>query len=305
MILTVSLSPAWQRTLFFKSFHPGDVNRASRVLESAAGKGVNVARVVSTLGLPTCLLTVAGGQRGTLFRNALKTEHIRALVIPVKGETRLCETLLTPDGATEVVEEALPLCRREQAAFISAFSPAVKRASLVVLSGSVPRSCGNEFMARLALICNKQNVPVVADTQGPQLLHLMTARPALVKINRDELAAATGQVNLKRGARELINNGAGRIVISDGPGAVTAFSDDQVWSVTPPRIRVVNPIGSGDAMMAGIAVGLAHGKTFGESLNLGVACGTANALTEIPGRVNIREANRLLRSLNPAVTRRV
>lgn len=298
MILTVSLSPAWQRTLLFKDFHEGHVNRAIRVIESAAGKGVNVARVVNTLGLPVCLLTVAGGQRGRLFRHELVSEGISTHVVSIKGETRLCQTIVTSGAVTEVVEESAELSHREQSAFLTAFTSAVKRASMVVLSGSVPHSCGDSFMAELAGIGNRWGVPVMADTQRVQLLRLMKARPVLVKINREELAAATGQGSLKRGAHELMKLGANSVVISDGARAVTVFSGGGNWKILPPRIKALNPIGSGDAMMAGIAAGLAQGQSLDAAVNLGVACGASNALTETPGAVNLRTIKRLMRAFN-------
>ena len=47
----------------------------------------------------------------------------------------------------------------------------------------------------------------------------------------------------------------------------------------PPRIRALNPIGSGDAVTAGIAYGILKGKDIAEGMRLGLACGAANALT--------------------------
>ncbi|MEI8352271.1 MAG: 1-phosphofructokinase family hexose kinase [bacterium] len=299
MILIISLSPAWQRTLFFDTFLPGKVNRATRVIESASGKGVNVARVLNTLGVPVCLLTVAGGHRGKLFQQALNTEDLGAHVLAIKGETRLCQTLITPGLITEVVEEAAGLSPREMRTFLACFTSAVKRASLVVLSGSVPKTCGNDVLARLARISRTQGVPVLADTQGAPLLNLVKEQPDLVKINRAELGEASGQATLAGGARELMRRGAGLVVISDGARAVTAFAGGKCWKVIPPAITAVNPIGSGDAMLAGLAAGMATGQVLTSALELGIACGAANALTEMPGGVKIKDVKRLMRTFKP------
>src|SRR5207249_1617308 len=102
MILVVGLSPAWQRTLVFEDFIPGKVNRATRVSEMASGKGVNVARVASILGAPVRLLTVAGGTRGRLLKAQLAIQGLDARIVPVKAETRICQTLLTPKGTMEL-----------------------------------------------------------------------------------------------------------------------------------------------------------------------------------------------------------
>lgn len=142
MILVVGLSACWQRTLFFDGFHPGEVNRARRIVETASGKGVNVARVLTTLGAKARVLTVAGGRRGELFRRALRADDVGARIVPVRGETRLCQTLVGGGGVTEVVEESVALRPSEVKAVFAAFAAELQRAEMLVLSGTVPRGCG-------------------------------------------------------------------------------------------------------------------------------------------------------------------
>lgn len=295
MILVVGLSSAWQRTLFFGSFHPGSVNRATRVLETASGKGVNVARVASALGEETLLLTTAGGQRGRLFCKALRQARLPAVTISSRGETRLCQTLIAPGLVTELVEEAPALSPREVAAVQSAYNRALGKASLVILSGTLPKGCGDDFYAELARLATRRNIPVLVDAQKTTLRHVVRQRPILVKINAAELAEATGIRSLSKGMRELNKMGAGLIVVSRGAKATIAFDGKRTWRVTPPGIKAVNPIGSGDAMMAGIATGLMRGISLADALRLGIACGAANALTETSGVVRTKDVKRLLR----------
>ena len=117
MILVVGLSPAWQRTLEFDSLRLGEVNRAKRVSETASGKGVNVARVARQLGAKVRLLTIAGGHRGKLLARELPG----ARIVPVRAETRICQTILA-GRATELVEEAGPLQRDEVDRVLRAFA---------------------------------------------------------------------------------------------------------------------------------------------------------------------------------------
>lgn len=289
MILVVGLSSVWQRTLFFPGFVAGEVNRAARVLETASGKGVNVARVATQLGARARVLTTAGGIRGEGFQKALQADGVPATVVPVSGETRLCQTLIGLTGSspliTEIVEETPPLTPGEIQAVLSAYSRALRRAKMVVLSGTVPRGCGDDFYAQLAHQAKRYDIPVLVDTQRAQLLQAVRERPSLVKINRSELAAATGKKSIVSGVRELQKRGAIRIIISQGAKASLAFDGTAKWQAVPPGIQVVNPIGSGDAMMAGIAVALSQGKSLPGALHHGIACGAANALAETPGMI--------------------
>jgi tagatose 6-phosphate kinase len=299
MILVVCLSSSWQRTLFFREFSPGEVNRATHGLETASGKGVNVARVVMQLGAKVRVLTTAGGARGRLFRKALKADRVPATIISTAGETRLCQTLIGRSNGpspliTEIVEESPALSPSEITAFLSAYSRALRQASLVVLIGTVPKGCGTGFYAKLTRQANQLNLPVLMDAQRDLLIQAIRERPSLVKINRAELAEATGTPNLARGIKELVKWGAKRIVITQGSKPAIAFDGKDSWKITPPKINVVNSTGCGDAMMAGIAVGLMRGKTLNEALQLGVVCGTANSLTETAGVIRRSDVNRLL-----------
>jgi tagatose 6-phosphate kinase len=291
MILVVSLSPAWQRTLQLKQVVLGKVNRAIHVSEMASGKGVNVARVAAILGAEVRLLTVAGGVRGRLLKAQLQRQRFGTRVVSVEAETRICQTLLGNGRATELVEEAGALHASEVQEVLRAFAAEVRKAKLVVLTGTVPKGCGDGFYARLVDESRRRSVPVLIDAQKAQLQNALKERPFLVKINRDELAAVT----YVRGARWT--------VITDGAKAihVTDRLSKRPLIIKPPRVNAKNPIGSGDAMLAGIAVDLLKGKSMVEAVRLGVACGAANAMTLEPGFVRLSDVKRLYSTLNKRV----
>jgi tagatose 6-phosphate kinase len=300
MILVVGLSPAWQRTLRFEELVPGKVNRATHVDETASGKGVNVARVAAILGADVRLLTVAGGARGRLLRAKLEQQPFGTCIVRVKAETRICQTLLGGNGATELVEESAALTSVEVRNVRRAFGAEARKAKLVVLTGTVPEGCGDDFYARLVAEAQRLGVPVLIDAQKAQLRNALKRRPFLVKINRDELAAARRtnceqKSALARALRKLVNEGPQHAVITDGAKSVYA-SEKPGRTVTmwkPPCVKTKNPIGSGDAMMAGIAVGLERGEAIAEAVRLGIACGTANAMTVEPGFLRLADVKRL------------
>jgi fructose-1-phosphate kinase PfkB-like protein len=60
-------------------------------------------------------------------------------------------------------------------------------------------------------------------------------------------------------------------------------------------VKAVNPIGSGDAMLAGMAAALLQGVSMSEAIRWGVACGAANAMTTQPGNVRLADVRGLLR----------
>ena len=72
MILSVGGTPAMQRTLRFESLAPGGVNRAYEAHVTAAGKAVNVAQTVATLGGEALLVTFLGGDPGRFISRELE-----------------------------------------------------------------------------------------------------------------------------------------------------------------------------------------------------------------------------------------
>lgn len=278
----VGLSPAWQRTLTFESFRPGQVNRARGVTETASGKGVNVARVAMQLGANVRLLTVAGGARGDLLAESLKAQRVNARVIRVKAETRSCQTLLSGGSATELVEEAGRLSKHEVAKVWICVATELRRARLVVLTGTVPPGCGSDFYGRVVREARRVGVPALVDAQGVQLKNAARAKPAVIRVNRDEFEAVPGIL-------------AEWIVVSDGAKRMTVMHGHDSIHLAPPRIRAVNPVGSGDAMLAGIACMVGRGKTILEAVRFGMACGAANAMSLTAGVIKSRDAAALLR----------
>jgi tagatose 6-phosphate kinase len=291
MILVVSLSPAWQRTLQLEQVVLGKVNRATHVSETASGKGVNVARVAAILGAGVRLLTVAGGVRGRLLKGQLQRQRIGARIVSVGAETRICQTLLGSGVATELVEEAGALHASEVEEVLRAFAMEVRKAQLVVLTGTVPKGCGDGFYAHLVDESQRRGARVLIDAQKAQLLNALKRRPFLVKINRDELAAVT---HVHGAQWAVITDGAKAIQVSDP-------SSKRPLIIRPPCVKAKNPIGSGDAMLAGIAVGLTKGNAMLEAVRLGVACGAANAMTIESGFVRPSDVKRLYSTLNKHV----
>ena len=309
MILVVGLSPAWQRTLQFEKLIPGKVNRAKRVCETASGKGVNVARVASILGAKIRLLTVAGGHRGKLLENSLRENGIGTRLIHVESETRICQKLLARNTATEFVEEAKPLSAAEVKNVMRAFAAEVQQADLVVLTGTIPRGCGNDFYARLVDESRRHGVRVLIDAQAAQLRDALRRRPFLVRVNRDELLVATrvgcdGKPGILRALGKLMRDGPQWAVISDGARSVYVGErpGKRILTLKPPHVQVKNTIGSGDAMMAGIATGLSRGRSVLNAVRLGIACGAANAMTLEPGFVRLSDVRRLCWTRNKRVS---
>lgn len=282
----------------------GEVNRSLSVTWSAAGKGTNVSRVLGTLGARSILMSFCGGETGRVWLDNLPGKFMDSEVLRTRSATRVCQTLIDQSAGeiTELVREATLPTRAEWTRLFRRFEARLRRVRLVVLAGALMPGAPGTVYRDLARLARKHGVPVVIDSQKTALVRSLPDRPLLVKLNVHELENTLGrslrsEKQIIAGARRLIDRGAQQAVVTHGAKGAWLVLPDRVWQFTPPHIRALNPIGSGDAVTAGIAYGIVKGWDIVESVRIGIACGAANALTLTPGDVDLRTIRKLVRKI--------
>jgi 1-phosphofructokinase len=286
MIVTVTLNPSLDERVCLRTLRLGELNRASCFERYPGGKGINVARVAHELRAKTLAVAIAGGSDGDILSRLLDERRIAQQFIHVKGSTRNnyqldCEepkqlTQINTPGPT-VPASALAKVSRMLVGFGS-------RASAVVLSGSLPPGAPAATYASLIRRLSRLNIPTVLDSSGEALRQGLLAKPWLIKPNRQEAEELLGRplsssAEVIDAARHLAATQASIVVISLGPdGAVLATRTDTVIAETP-KIKVGSTVGAGDSLGAGFLIAWFKTKSLIEAFRLGVACGTATAMT--------------------------
>lgn len=305
MILCLGTTPTVQRSLVFDRVTPDAVNRAREAYDYASGKSVNVARVVRTLGEEALAIGFAGGDRGAFLLRELACEGVRHDFVHVSAETRLCTTVIDRANgtATELVEEH---ARVEPPAawddLYARFDAALPRASVCVLSGSLPPGAPQDVYARCVARAAVAGCRTLLDARGEPLRQALRQPGFVVKLNRDELAETAGRPlpddPALRAAMASARPEAGAVIVTLGAGGAVAFDGTAFSRVVSPKVDAVSAVGSGDAFAAGVAVGLSRGRTLAQACAVGAACGAANALTALAA--HLREDD--LRALLPGVS---
>jgi tagatose 6-phosphate kinase len=300
MILCLGTTPSMQRVMVFDSLIIDAVNRTAQVHEGAAGKSVNTAKVLAALGERVVATGFLGGDRGEFIRETLERQGVDAEFVSVQPRTRLCVTVIdsAANTHTELVEESSPVDVRRYGDLGVLFDKLLVHATGVALSGTLTKGGPPEFYHECVLHAHRRGVISVLDAQGAPLMHALAAKPTVVKPNRAELAATLGVTlastqDAMTAMRQLVEKGAGGVVITMGRDGALAFDGTKGWRVTGPTLRAVNPIGSGDAFTAGLISAMLRGTPLAESCRLGAACGAANALTLLAGQVDPAEVRRI------------
>jgi len=294
-ILCCGFFPALQRTIEYKAFRPYEVNRARKVSVTASGKATNTARVLSQLGANPLMLSFAGGGNGDTVRELLEQEQLPCRWIETKAETRICQTLLSDhsDPCTELVENSPPLSASEWKTFVKTFAQLQGDFDRIVFSGNLPPHAPQNIYAELLSLTDGRKVLV--DSYGPPLLATLEHRPAVVKINAEELGMTIKESGSPEDlARELIAQGAGAVGITAGKELAQLVTPEANHLFSIPKIKALNPIGSGDSVSAGTAFALTKGTSLVEAFVFGLACGTSNAMNLEPGIVKLDQIASLI-----------
>ena len=298
-ILVVGLSPTLQRTLSFDELHKNEVNRAWQCRVTAGGKGVNVARILGQLKESVQLLTLLGGHTGQMVMDDLVNNKISYQAISTDSNTRICMTLLENDNSvTELVEESEPVTVTAVSHTKQFYKSILTQSEFVILSGTVPSGYPETIYKYMVELASKNKIPVLVDGCGQLLRSALPEKPFLVKPNKEELEKTLSRKiesdeALLRAMKQLGEEGAQNVLITDGTPQAVLLSDQGFFKVSGPNLKVINPIGSGDAIAAGIAAGLSNKKSFEDSVCYGIACGAANVLTEVAGYVEPGEVENL------------
>ncbi|MBI2946075.1 MAG: hexose kinase [Verrucomicrobia bacterium] len=305
MILCLGTTPAVQHVMIFRKLALDAVNRAVRTLDGAAGKSINVAKVLHALGEHPVATGFLGGDRREYLRGFLETRGIESEFVEVGTRTRQCVTLIDEScgTVTELVEESGPVAAADFEKLLEVIDRRIRGCRALVMSGTLAPGGLFDLYFHCTRLATEAGALSVVDAQGTVLIEALKAKPGLVKPNRAELAATVGrklenEAAVMQTMKELCERGAQRVIVTAGKEPALAFDGRSFWRIPAPRIKPVNPIGSGDAFTAGLVSRLVRGDDLGEACRWASAAGAANALTLLAGEVNREDVERLAREVN-------
>jgi tagatose 6-phosphate kinase len=286
MIAVICLHPAIDRTLELPMpLEVGGLNRATVLGERAGGKGINVASVLTTLGAKTCVILPQAGMNGRRLEQLLQKQNISSFKISVLGETRECQAMLYPGFMPTEVVESGPRLEPADMGRLEALIPDL--ASWLILSGSLaPGLTAQEFGAWVGKLSRRFRV--VVDTSGEALRAAIENGAYLIKPNSSEL----GQLGMN--AMQIFERFGTRVLHSRGSDGLFYTGPEGQFFQEPHQIEVINPVGAGDATLAGFIDGFERLDSINDSLRFANACGAAACLEPVAGMVRVDRVQSLL-----------
>ena len=291
-VLVVSLNLALDHICVVSERAPTTgVFRAEHELLSAGGKGVNVARSLGLLDVPTKVIGFCAGATGQMVTDLASGEGITVQPVLVPGDTRIATVLVFGDPERYlVVNPPGPTVGEESWRSLEALAVNCMTADqpeAVICTGSLPPGTPGDAYYRILHQARRRGIIAVVDARGDALRAALAAQPDLVKVNLDEareISTLGGHSEPAQIARELAESGASSVVITAGADRVVGLTSESLVCVSPPRARVRNAIGAGDTLLGGMVAAMVANQPFARALAAGVAAGTASVEELQPGR---------------------
>lgn len=258
--------------------------RARQTWYHPGGNGINIARALIELGVPTNCCSIIAGESGdllmTLLGDSLGDRHKS---FRVDGETRLNTTIMqqSPPGQYEITSVG-PEVPADALANVCDCFVNVADKGIAVLSGLLPPGAPENTYRELIERINQQGGKAVVDAHGEPLLQALEAKPWLVRLNHYVL-----EITMKRRmdtreqvaevARTIQQQGVEYVCITLGDKGAVLIDADNSYYCEAPKIHKQSTVGCGDSLVSGLIATALRQETPQQMLRFGVICGSATA----------------------------
>jgi len=255
------------------------------------GGPFNVARALARLGQHSVFFSgVSGDAFGTILRNALVTDGVQ-LAEPTPSAKPSTLAIVDLTGPTPSYFFHL----NNTAAFATELTPTL--ATFQGLSGVTglyfgtlglsvePMASTGEALIGAAsdetlVVLDPNCRPSAIDDPAGYRARLLRLFPRtdIVKVSTEDLDYLALGDTYDVGARAILAAGASCVVVTDGPGQVHVYFNDEVRTLTVPTIEAVDTVGAGDSLVGGLmAWFLGQGYTRSDLANHDLVCEAVSA----------------------------
>ena len=308
MIITVTLNTAVDKTLAVPNFRLGRRHRTVDQTTMPGGKGVNVARVLKTLGQPVIATGLVGGPTGARIVEQLTQLSVLTDFVRIAEESRTNTAVIDPTNGeqTEINERGPHVSEAEIEAFLDKLLYLAKGASMCVFAGSLPRAVEVDIYARLIPELRRLGVSTVVDTDGDPLMRAVRAEPDVISPNVLEAEELVGhefneEADHGGAVQEMVDIGAREAIMTTPSGCFASMAPREpggprsLYAVTlEEEVDARATVGSGDAFLAGFVAARYEGADTVDCLCYGVACGAESTRHLGAGLVDPAQVERLL-----------
>ncbi|VFP83134.1 1-phosphofructokinase [Candidatus Erwinia haradaeae] len=276
-VATITFNPAYDLVGYTSDLQYGHINVVNTLGLHAGGKGINVAKILTSLGVDVTVFGFLGKENQEAFKSLFINTGIIDRFRMVEGHTRINVKLTTQQGKlTELNFSGFKITKNEWEDFATESFTFFSQFDMICVSGSLPEglliSSFSEWMQQLCRSCPF----IVFDSSRDALVAGIHTKPSLIKPNRHELEIWANRhlptiKDVIATAYTLHHQGIEHVVVSLGDEGAIWINSNGAWIAKPPSCNVISTVGAGDAMVGGLMYGLLMKKSSEYTLRLATA----------------------------------
>ena len=291
MIVALAANPSIDKLFEIERLVRGDIHRPLGFVQTAGGKGLNVARAAEALGAEIIAVALLRGHTGRWLAEQLNAEGVASVAVWTHGENRSSLSVADREtrGLTEFYEHGSDVPSTAWTELVHAAATSWAPGGWLTISGSMPQGAPDDGYRDLVTEARTAGVRVALDAEDERLRLALEAHPEIVKVNAAEAGGLLGIPTSRRdealtAAQKLRalagGDGHAGVVTRGADGVVLAAPDGALYEGVL-YVRGRYPVGSGDAFLAGLVTALDRDGGWDDALRLALGAATANA--ELPG----------------------
>lgn len=305
-ILSLCLNPTLDVSAQAERVVPYKKNRTTTETVEPGGGGINIVRVLASLGMPAELIYFSGGFSGQQLDHELQHLGIESQRIRIDGDTRIAFNVRdTSTGAEYRFVPEGPVVDSEagQQVLDAMKLVSLGTGDLVIGSGSLPRGMPDNFYGVISEQVAAHGARFVLDTSGTALREALRRATRghpifLVKPSRSEIESLAGcsldVPGILRAAGQLVADGAAEhVVVSLGEQGAALIDRNGVRQQQAPQVKVLSAVGAGDSFVAAMCYQIAQGASMEEAFRFGIAAGAAAVITDGTRLCELADVRRL------------
>lgn len=275
-VLTITMNPALDINSEVNEVHPNQKLRCEKPQYDPGGGGINVARVLTRLGVEVDAQYFAGGVPGEFLKKLLNEEDMNDYPNEIEGNTRENVSIIDKKSGEQYryVFPGPELKKNDWNKILELAKNDISPYEFVVASGSLPPGVPTDFYSRLGKIVLDQGKQYVLDTSGNFLMEGIQHGATFIKPNQeefDELKTRMGTAEDDDLIQKLFELGIEHIIHTQGKEGTVLHKKNGSKRFDPPELEVNSSIGAGDSFVGGLIAGLVNDNSTEDAVCYGIA----------------------------------
>lgn len=296
MILTVCCNPCIDSYLYVDKLTAKTLNRIHDTYSCIGGKGINVAKAITALGEKAYATGMMGKEHNDIFVQDLNSLNIPSSFTLFPGKTRTNYKVNDKDGSITELNEKCTIDPKYENELIELLKELSSISEFLILSGSLPNGFSEKYYEK---VVKNIILPFAIDAEKGKILPTLPYHPEIIKPNVFELEEILGRklntlLEIKDGAKELINMGAKRVLTSMGADGAILVDKNEAYYAKAPVVEVLSTVGAGDTSLSAAVIAITKGQDNVEILRSAVAAGTAAVMSKGTDALDINKYHTLL-----------